>query len=275
MSLRGGHHHNLRLHFFLAINRMLMAWSTLGALPSTPLGALINESALTPAECLLNYRQTRFAQRVLSAPEGSGTEDILRRRGTAMTNGDPPWGGRRRLRSGTWGRKKEVSGSGCHHGGEGSKRGGRDGESSGPEWAERRTRPGRTDLGWRIKKWYAQWCGRKKQGTAEHHKPSKKDRQEHGPDGKEKVDGGRHPATHTKVTEERAVHGTRLWKQGHTILSEAQYNQWAVEGYHLGTTEEVSDAELYAITEQLWFGMRREHQEYTIFVDSQAAIKGV
>ena len=67
----------------LAINRM--ARSTLGALPSTPLGALINESALTPAEPLLDYRQARFAQRVLSAPEGSGTEDILQRRGTALT----------------------------------------------------------------------------------------------------------------------------------------------------------------------------------------------
>ena len=62
-----------------------MPRSTLGALPSTPLGALIDESALTPAEHLLDYRQARFTQRVLPAPEGSGTEDILRRRGTALT----------------------------------------------------------------------------------------------------------------------------------------------------------------------------------------------
>jgi len=47
----------------------------LGALPPTP---LINESTLTPAEHLLNYRQAHFAQRVLAASKGSGTEDILR-----------------------------------------------------------------------------------------------------------------------------------------------------------------------------------------------------
>ena len=62
-----------------------MARSTLGALPSTPLGALINENALTPAEHLLDYRQARFAQRVLSAPKWSDTEDIILRRGTALT----------------------------------------------------------------------------------------------------------------------------------------------------------------------------------------------
>jgi len=72
----------------LAINRM--ARSTLGALQSTPLGALINKSALTPAEHLLDYRQARFAQRILAAPKGSGTGDILRRRGTALTDGNPP-----------------------------------------------------------------------------------------------------------------------------------------------------------------------------------------
>jgi len=43
-----------------------------------PLGALVNERVLTPAENLLGYRQARFAQRVLAAPKGSGTEDILR-----------------------------------------------------------------------------------------------------------------------------------------------------------------------------------------------------
>jgi len=69
--------------------------------------------------------------------------------------------------------------------------------------------------------------------------------------------------------------GQGLWKQGHTILSEAQYDQWTGEGYHLGTNKEVFDAELYAIYRPVMrFGKRREHdQEYTIFVDSQAAIK--
>ena len=53
----------------LAINRV--ARSTLGALPLTPIGALTNESALTPAEHLLDHRQARFAQRVLAAPKGA------------------------------------------------------------------------------------------------------------------------------------------------------------------------------------------------------------
>jgi len=81
--------------------------------------------------------------------------------------------------------------------------------------------------------------------------------------------------TSTKVAEERAVHWARPWKQGHTILSEAQYDHWSGEGYHLGTNKEVFDAELYAIYRAVMrFGKRHEHdQEYTIFVDSQEAIK--
>jgi len=69
--------------------------------------------------------------------------------------------------------------------------------------------------------------------------------------------------------------GQTPWKQGHTILSEAQYDRWTGEGYHLGTNKEVFDAELYAIYRSVMrFGKRREHdQEYTIFVDSQAAMK--
>jgi len=54
--------------------------------------------------------------------------------------------------------------------------------------------------------------------------------------------------------------GQTLWKQGHTILSEAQYDRWAGEGYHLGTNKEVFDAELYAIYRAVMrFGKRREH----------------
>jgi ribonuclease HI len=68
----------------LAINRMARA--TLGALPSTPLGALIAESALTPATHLLDYRQAKYAQRLLARPKGhAGPEEILERRGTQLT----------------------------------------------------------------------------------------------------------------------------------------------------------------------------------------------
>jgi len=71
--------------------------------------------------------------------------------------------------------------------------------------------------------------------------------------------------------------GQGLRKQSHTILSEAQYDRWTEEGYHFGTNKEVFDAELYAIYRAVRrFGKRREHdQEYTMFVDSQAAIKKV
>jgi len=61
----------------------------------------------------------------------------------------------------------------------------------------------------------------------------------------------------------------------HAILLEANQDRWTGEGYHLGTNKEVFDAELYAIYRAVMrFGKRREHdQEYTIFVDSQVAIK--
>jgi len=171
----------------LGINRM--ARSALGVLPSTPLGALINESAPTPAEHLLDYRQARFAQRVLSAPEGSGTEDIIRRRGTALAE---------RLRTATHlGEGDDDVEAG--HGEEGKKFQGavviiegknpketeEMAKAAALEWKIRGTRPGRTDPGRRTKKWDAQWCGRKKQGTAQHRGLSKKGRQEYGPDGKE------------------------------------------------------------------------------------------
>jgi ribonuclease HI len=67
----------------LAINRM--ARSTLGCLPSTPLGALARESGLTPAHPLLDYRQARYAQRLMARPVGhGGPEEILERGGTAL-----------------------------------------------------------------------------------------------------------------------------------------------------------------------------------------------
>jgi len=180
-----------------------------GCSPVNPLGALINECALTPAKCLLNYRQARFAQTVLSASEGSDTENILRWRWAVLTE---------RLRTATrlgegdddvevgHGEGKKFQGAVVIMEGKDPKEAEQMAKAAALEWTERRTRPGRTDLGWRIKMWGAQWCGRKKRGTAEHHKPSKKDR---GSDGKRTEDGGRHPTTHTKVAEERAGHGTR------------------------------------------------------------------
>jgi len=71
-----------------------------------------------------------------------------------------------------------------------------------------------------------------------------------------------------------AVYGTRALEQGHSILSEVLYDRWT-GGYLPGTNKEVFDAELYAIYRAVMrFGKRRERdQEYTIFVDSQAAMK--
>ena len=52
----------------------------------------------------------------------------------------------------------------------------------------------------------------------------------------------------------------KLWKQGHTTLSEAQHDRWTAKGYHLGTNKKVFDAGLYAIYRTVMrFGKRREH----------------
>lgn len=68
-----------------AINRM--ARSTLGAFRSTPQGILAGESGLTPARSLLDYRQARFAQRLLARPQmGGGPEEILERDSGAIAN---------------------------------------------------------------------------------------------------------------------------------------------------------------------------------------------
>ena len=68
-----------------AINQMGRA--TLGAYRSTPLGMVVTESSLVPARALLNYRQSRFAQRLHARPrDGEGPEEILEREaGTALT----------------------------------------------------------------------------------------------------------------------------------------------------------------------------------------------
>ena len=54
--------------------------STLGAFRSTPQGILAGESGHTLARLLLDYRQARFAHRLLARPqEGGGPEEILER----------------------------------------------------------------------------------------------------------------------------------------------------------------------------------------------------
>ena len=61
-----------------ATNRM--ARSTLGAFRFTPTGIPAGESGHTPARPLLDYRQARFAQRLLARPQGGGgAEEILER----------------------------------------------------------------------------------------------------------------------------------------------------------------------------------------------------
>ena len=54
--------------------------STLGAFRSTPQAILVGESGHTSARLLLDYRQARFAHRLLARPqEGGGPEGILER----------------------------------------------------------------------------------------------------------------------------------------------------------------------------------------------------
>ena len=54
--------------------------STLGAFRSTPQGILAGESDHALARPLLNYRQARFAHRLLARPQdGGGPEEILER----------------------------------------------------------------------------------------------------------------------------------------------------------------------------------------------------
>jgi flagellar hook-associated protein FlgK len=58
-----------------------MARATTGMLPSTPLGQLAAESGLAPAIHLLNYRQSRYAQRLYQNPQNSaGRKEIIERK---------------------------------------------------------------------------------------------------------------------------------------------------------------------------------------------------
>ncbi|KAI5785453.1 hypothetical protein FPQ18DRAFT_309375 [Pyronema domesticum] len=60
----------------LAITRMPRG--TTGAFKSTPLGALLAESGLTPAVPLLDHRQSRYTQRILRQPEETrGAKEVL------------------------------------------------------------------------------------------------------------------------------------------------------------------------------------------------------
>jgi len=58
----------------LLLNRQ--ARSTMGALPRTPMGALVRESGLTPAPVALTARQERFTARLASACEGSNLKAV-------------------------------------------------------------------------------------------------------------------------------------------------------------------------------------------------------
>lgn len=67
-----------------AINRMGRA--TTGTFQSTPLGIVMAESKLAQAGPLLDYRQARFARRLMIRPRGHhGPEEILERRGAELT----------------------------------------------------------------------------------------------------------------------------------------------------------------------------------------------
>lgn len=48
-----------------------------GMYPSTPIGALISESGLTPAHVMLDFRQRKYAHRILSLPDSIPTKEIL------------------------------------------------------------------------------------------------------------------------------------------------------------------------------------------------------
>jgi len=60
----------------LLLNRP--ARSTLGALPTTPLGPLMRDSGLTPAAVVLDSRQQRFAARLATACKGSKQKETFK-----------------------------------------------------------------------------------------------------------------------------------------------------------------------------------------------------
>ena len=53
------------------------ARSITGMYPSTPIDALISESDLIPAHVLLDFRQQKYAYRILSLPDSIPTKEIL------------------------------------------------------------------------------------------------------------------------------------------------------------------------------------------------------
>jgi len=59
-------------------------------------------------------------------------------------------------------------------------------------------------------------------------------RREYGPDGKENGGWKRLLPPTPKWRKRGRLMGQTLWKQGHTILLEAQYDRWTGKGYHLG-----------------------------------------
>lgn len=48
-----------------------------GMYRSTPIGSLMSESGLIPARIMLDYRQRKYAHRLLTLPDGHPTKDIL------------------------------------------------------------------------------------------------------------------------------------------------------------------------------------------------------
>ena len=60
----------------------IVAWGP----PDHPLGIVAAKSGLTPARALLDFRQARFALRLMARPEnGGGREEILRKRSAGHT----------------------------------------------------------------------------------------------------------------------------------------------------------------------------------------------
>ena len=59
---------------------------SLGVRQTAPLCIVAAESGLTPARALLDFRQARFALRLMARPEnGGGQEEILRKRAAGLT----------------------------------------------------------------------------------------------------------------------------------------------------------------------------------------------
>lgn len=83
-----------------------MGRATIGALQPTPLGTVAAESALTPAQALLDNRQARFARRLLARPRDEDEPEEILTRHSALT---------KRIRSMTGLKPGEkVEGQVCH-----------------------------------------------------------------------------------------------------------------------------------------------------------------